>query len=101
MGGVSNCLIEKREINGGLPSGSAELFKYIQCLGIIADEDDLILCLPLDSCQHPVQYHHLAGVPNFDLPVSSSGVLRNIIVGEQTLTPRQILRDIEQIWVIA
>ena len=92
---MSNCLTEKRETNGGLPSGSAELFKHIQCLGIIADEDDLILCLPLDSCQHPVQYHHLAGIPNFDLPVSSSGVLGNIIVREEILTPRQILGGVE------
>jgi hypothetical protein len=96
--GDVHCAIETE---GTIISVAAELIKHVESLGIIADQDDLVVRILPDTCKHSIEDLHLARIPGSDVPVPTSCFLWDIVIWPVFFTSWQVVRKVEQIWMVA
>ena len=81
-------------------SCSAESLKQIQSLSVVANQDDLVVCILTNASQHAIKNHHLSRIPTLHFPVSSSGLRGCVVFWESVFTAGQVICQVKEIGVI-
>ena len=102
-----NKLLSLVDVHGAVEAKTAivaratKLVEYVKSLGIIADEDDLVIGVLPDSSEHTVEDLHFARVPWLHVSIPPSGVFGDVVIREEQLTAGEIIGKIQKVRVIA
>lgn len=90
------------EAERAVSAGAAQPLEDIERLRVIGDQDDFVVGVGADACQHAVEDLHFAGVPGLDFAVAAAtSVFGDVVVGEEGLAAGEVVGKVEEVGVVA
>lgn len=70
-------------------------------MGVIRDEDNLVVGVLTDTGEHAVKNKHFAGPPGLNVAVAAAtGVFGDKFFGEVGFAAFDFVREVEEVWMI-